>query len=67
MLQSLLEGGKQNNHGRQRKGGNWVGEGRGEGEGEPGAGMGIDRKEAQRARKMNGNMHLQGLGIRWIL
>jgi hypothetical protein len=44
MLQSYLEVGGQNNHGRWR-----------EGKGGAGSGMGRDRREVQRVRKMNKN------------
>jgi hypothetical protein len=54
MLQSYVEG-EQNNHGRQREGGILVGKRKERG---TGAGMGGDRREAQRARRMNGNMQL---------
>jgi hypothetical protein len=39
--------------GRQREGGNWVGEGRREGKGGTGSGMKRDRRDAQRARRIN--------------
>ena len=46
---------EKNNHGRQREGGNWVGDGTGRKKGrtETVPGMGRNRREVQRAMRMN--------------
>ena len=44
---------------------NWVGEGR-EGNGEAASGVGRDRREGQRARRMNGNLYLVGAGLEGV-
>jgi hypothetical protein len=54
--------GEQNNHGRQKEGGNWVEEERGRRKRRTGSGMGRDRKDAQRVRRINLNMQQWGLG-----
>jgi hypothetical protein len=52
--------GEQNNHGRQREGGNWMGEGK---RGGAGLCMCRDRKDAQRAKRMNQNIQQWGLDL----
>jgi hypothetical protein len=53
--------GKKNNQRRQREGGTWVGSERARGRGE-GPGMGKTLREAQRVRRMNGNIQLLMVG-----
>ena len=59
----MLRRGNKNNPGRQKEEGTWVGD---QGGGERGTGSGMeggrDRREAKKARRMNGNMQLLGQG-----
>jgi hypothetical protein len=47
---------------RHRKEGMWVGEGRGKANRGAGSGVRRVRREAQRAKRMNGNLQVQGVG-----